>query len=223
MIYVMSDIHGFDTRYRSVLRQIKLKKSDHLYILGDVIDRFPDGLGILRETMKKDNITLIMGNHEHMMLEALSEPGTSEEIWRWHCNGGDVTHDRFNHCTKAYREEILAYIRSLPTNIEIKVNGVDYLLVHGAPASTYTPLSRYSDITTHMVWTRLNRGDQMPEGKTVIFGHTPTKQYQRNDPMSIYYGNRMIGIDCGCAWGYDGRLGCLRLDDMQEFYSEDGL
>ena len=29
----------------------------------------------------------------------------------------------------------------------------------------------------------------------------------------------MIGIDCGCAY-LDGRLGCLRLDDMQEFYSE---
>lgn len=48
MIYVMSDIHGWDTRYRSVLKQIKLKKCDHLYILGDVIDRFPDELGCLR-------------------------------------------------------------------------------------------------------------------------------------------------------------------------------
>ena len=32
-----------------------------------------------------------------------------------------------------------------------------------------------------------------------------------------------IGIDCGCAWGTDGRLGCLRLDDMQEFYSEESV
>ena len=53
MIYVMSDIHGCVARYQSVLRQIKLKKTDHLYILGDVIDRSPGGIGILRETMKK--------------------------------------------------------------------------------------------------------------------------------------------------------------------------
>ena len=37
--------------------------------------------------------------------------------------------------------------------------------------------------------------------------------------MRIYHGNQMIGIDCGCAYK-DGRLGCLRLDDMKEFYSQ---
>ena len=37
--------------------------------------------------------------------------------------------------------------------------------------------------------------------------------------MRIYHGNRMIGIDCGCAYK-NGRLACLRLDDMKEFYSE---
>lgn len=71
MIYVMSDIHGCDARYRDILKQIKLKAEDHLYILGDVIDRGPNGLGILRDIMKKDNTTLLLGNHEHMMLEAL--------------------------------------------------------------------------------------------------------------------------------------------------------
>ena len=53
MIYVMSDIHGCDERYRNILKQIKLKADDHLYILGDVIDRGPCGLNILRETMKR--------------------------------------------------------------------------------------------------------------------------------------------------------------------------
>ncbi len=222
MIYVMSDIHGYETRYRSVLKQIKLKKSDHLYILGDVIDRFPDGLGILREAMKRDNITLLLGNHEHMMLEALTEPGGREEMQRWYWNGGDITHDHFKHCTKAYRAEVLEYLRSLPVNIEITVNGVDYLLVHGAPLATHSS-SRYDDPIVHAVWTRLYDFDQMPEGKTVIFGHTATQKYQRKRPMSIFYGDRKIGIDCGCAYGMDGRLGCLRLDDMQEFYSEEEL
>ena len=48
MIYVMSDIHGCLNRYRNVLRQIRLRKDDHLYILGDVIDRGPEGLRMLR-------------------------------------------------------------------------------------------------------------------------------------------------------------------------------
>ena len=70
------------------------------------------------------------------------------------------------------------------------------------------------------MWKRLDRYAKLPEGKTVIFGHTPTARYQVAYPMKIYHGdNGMIGIDCGCAY-IDGRLGCLRLDDMQEFYSE---
>ena len=48
MIYVMSDIHGQKRRFDSVMRQIGLRAEDTLYVLGDVIDRNPDGIGILR-------------------------------------------------------------------------------------------------------------------------------------------------------------------------------
>ena len=223
MIYVMSDIHGYGARYRNVLNQIKLKKTDHLYILGDVIDRGPDGIGLLRETMKKENITLLMGNHEHMMLEALSHPEDEHALRLWYSNGGMVTHSHFKHCSHIYREEVLEYIRNLPLNIEVSVNGIDYLLVHGAPACTYTPHSKYDNEVMHAVWTRVGRNTPLVEGKMVVFGHTPTHHYMYDYPMAVWHGRDKIGIDCGCAWGVDGRLGCLRLDDMQEFYSEDGL
>ena len=115
----MSDIHGCNARYRNILKQIRLKADDHLYILGDVIDRGPNGLGILRDTMKKDNITLLLGNHEYMMLEALSNPDDADALWLWYRNGGKVTHEHFKHCTHAYRTEVLEYIRTLPVNIEV--------------------------------------------------------------------------------------------------------
>ena len=174
MIYVMSDIHGCLDRYRNVLRQIRLRKDDHLYILGDVIDRGPEGLCILRDTMERGNVTLMLGNHEHMMLEALSHPGNDELLGLWYANGGRVTHEHFKHCSLAYRAEVLWYIRSLPLNIEVSVNGTDYLLVHGAPASTYPKGSRFANQTEHAVWTRLGRNTPLFEDKIVIFGHTPT-------------------------------------------------
>ncbi len=220
MIYVMSDVHGCEAQYRDVLNQIHLTSEDHLYILGDVIDRAPGGLHILRDTMKKPNITLLLGNHEHMMLQALTHPGTQEELSRWYWNGGELTHRPFMHCSKAYREEVLSYIRGLPLNIDITVNGVDYLLVHGAPVETYQPeLSHYDDVVMHAVWTRLTADEPLPAGKTVIFGHTATRKYGVFPLWRIYHGNNRIGIDCGCVYGNRGRLGCLRLDDMQEFYS----
>lgn len=63
--------------------------------------------------------------------------------------------------------------------------------------------------------------DAGPEDRTVIFGHTPTRYYQRRTPMSIWKGERLIGIDCGAGWP-QGRLACLRLEDMAGFYSTDG-
>ena len=55
MIYVMSDIHGSMGRFRSIMKQIDLQPEDLLYVLGDVIDRGPDGIRILRELMAMPN------------------------------------------------------------------------------------------------------------------------------------------------------------------------
>ena len=71
MIYVMSDIHGNSRRFNSIMEQIQLKDTDTLYILGDVIDRYPDGIRILRKLMKMNNVKMLLGNHEYMMLKAL--------------------------------------------------------------------------------------------------------------------------------------------------------
>ena len=74
MIYVMSDIHGQKRRFDSVMRQIGLRAEDTLYVLGDVIDRNPDGIGILRRIMAMPNARMLLGNHELMMMNALYYP-----------------------------------------------------------------------------------------------------------------------------------------------------
>ena len=223
MIYVMSDIHGNSTRFNSIMKQIALKESDHLYILGDISDRYADGMKILWKLMKLHNVTVLMGNHELMMLDALKEEqNSSKDICkrRWFNNGGYVTLKSFRCYNKPYRDRIVAYLNSLPYNIDINVNGKDFLLVHGSPLETYDPLNpKYDNPEWHAVWSRISPCDAMPAGKTVIFGHTPTYRYHPAEPMKIWHGTSMIGIDCGCGFE-DGRLACLRLDDMHEFYSE---
>lgn len=47
MNYVLSDIHGNRQRFDSIMEQIALQPEDTLYVLGDVIDRYPDGIRIL--------------------------------------------------------------------------------------------------------------------------------------------------------------------------------
>ena len=230
MIYVMSDIHGRQDRFEKMLKLINFSDDDHLYILGDVVDRNPDGIKILRKIMKMPNVSMLIGNHEDMMLNALYRPLKSTNPYKaererdhnfrlWYNNGGLDTHHSLKHQRIAVRKEIFEYLESLPINIDITVNGKNYLLVHGAPYESYPFKSMdYGDPVENAIWGRVQRYDTMPPNKKVIFGHTPTLRYQDDQDLKIWTEeDDKIGIDCGCGWPA-GRLGCLRLDDMEEFY-----
>jgi serine/threonine protein phosphatase 1 len=219
----MSDIHGNKERFESVMAQISLQPEDTLYVLGDVVDRYPDGIRILRKLMAMPNVRMLLGNHEYMMLDALyyneDYPadwwGPNKYILLWYSNGGDITHCYIKHIRKSLRLEIFKYLHALPLNIETTVNGTQYLLIHGGIDDESSCMG-----TREVVWERLRGHETMPEGKTVIFGHTPTNHYQEDIPMKIWHGGQMIGIDCGSGYPDVGRLACLRLDDMKEFYSD---
>ena len=233
MIYVLSDIHGNLQRFESIMKQINLQPDDTLYILGDVVDRNPDGIKILRKLMKMPNVKMLIGNHEYMMLNAVGHCKNAAEEkentnWKqrrlWYNNGGRITHDRLKRITLEQCAELFQFIRALPTNIEVEVNGIKYKLVHASPEENYMTQYWYSEDYKNQrefaVWERWNEMHPIPEGYTLIFGHTPTCYFQTVEPWSIWKGENAIGIDCGGAYE-GGRLGCLRLDDMKEFYSEE--
>lgn len=54
-----------------LLEKIRLKDSDTLYILGDVLDRGAHPIRMLLKLMEMPNVVLIAGNHEIMALECL--------------------------------------------------------------------------------------------------------------------------------------------------------
>lgn len=235
MIYVMSDIHGNRRRFRSVMDQINLQPDDTLYVLGDVVDRFPDGIAILRELMRMPNVRMLLGNHEYMMQQATDPQERSGSYWEnmdlWYNNGGEVTEKALMALNQDQRDEIYDYLRELPLSYEIEVNGTEYLLIHGAPMEWYSAYEwKYMSKRQYTVWHRWKLTEKLDGDRIVIFGHTPTCKYDpKPDPMRIFYGDHRIDIDCGSgfpvnanAYGYPrGRLACLRLDDMREFYSEE--
>ena len=233
MHYVLSDIHGNERRFQAIMKQIDLRADDILYVLGDVLDRHPGGLRILRRLMSMPNAKLIRGNHEYMMLRALGHPvddnfDDGRALAHWYRNGGDITHRHWKFLRKTTRQRILDYLLALPLNREVTVNGQTYRLVHGAPEELWEQNQnpRYLNPTHFAVWRRLEAADPMPEGITVIFGHTPTRHYRDTAPMQVWYGENRIGIDCGCGYPEQGdlapygRLACLRLEDGKIFYSE---
>ena len=129
MIYIIADVHGNTKRFESIMKQIDLRESDTLYVLGDVVDRYPDGIRLLCRLLDMPNAKLILGNHEYMMLECLdreydeSDPVQAEEkeknFRRWYRNGGGVTHAHLKHLRKSARKALFARVRALPLNYDL--------------------------------------------------------------------------------------------------------
>lgn len=222
MIYVLSDVHGRMDRLQSILDQIHLQEDDTLYVLGDVVDRNPDGIKILRKLMDMPNVIFLLGNHEHMMLDALQKRGLPKSLERWNRNGGTVTFHHWNMSDENVQRDVVEYLQSAKINEIVRVGEKKFLLVHAAPTECWDPEIRiYRDATMFAVWERMDGYYPFDEDdpRIIVFGHTPTLFFDSTLPFKIWYGEKTIGIDCGAAYP-EGRLACLRLDDMKEFYSE---
>jgi serine/threonine protein phosphatase 1 len=113
------------------------------------------------------------------------------------------------------REGILDYLSDMPFYEEINVKGEDYLLLH-CGIYDFTPDVELDWLEPDDFFSEsLDPTADYFEDKTIIVGHTPTSE-DKDGQNSIYYGNGTIFIDCGLGRG--GRLGCLRLEDGEEFY-----
>ena len=60
-IYVISDIHGEYDLFMKMLEKIKFQDTDTLYILGDILDRGPNPIQLLRRLMEMPNAIPIVG------------------------------------------------------------------------------------------------------------------------------------------------------------------
>ncbi len=238
MTYVLSDIHGNRKAFDSILEQIDLQPDDGLYILGDVIDRHPHGIALLQQIMAMPNAYMLLGNHEYMMLRALGFPYDGPEDIAgekpadlrklWYQNGGKVTHKAWKRLPEEMQVEIVDYLISLPLNYELEVGGELFKLVHAAPEELYELVGDPEETRTFFsVWDReaVLCLDAL-EAVTVVFGHTPTAYFQKARPLEVFRRGKLVGIDCGAGWPEScggnptgGRLACIRLEDMEVFYS----
>ena len=214
LIYCMSDIHGEYDRFVKMLELIEFSDADTLYIIGDVIDRKPGGIDILQKIMASPNMIMLLGNHEQMCLDTLGPNNVIGRRSLWLKNGGGDTYRELMYMmTPVERHRILQFLSSLPDHLDIEVDGKKFHLVHGYP----------SDEPDVRIWERpLSFAPPPYPDRTVIVGHTPTcfMNSDESNPFAIWHGDGIIDIDCGCGNETLLRhLGCLRLDDMEEFYT----
>ena len=218
-IYVVGDVHGclerLVTLHLAVGNDLSARPvADSLLVhLGDYVDRGPDSAGVL--ALLTGSLALpvsrrvdLRGNHEAMMLAALS--GDSRTAESWLMNGGTETLESYGISPETPFKRWADYVpvahRQWIGTLPLTHAEDGYLFVH-AGIRPGQPLSKQAE--DDLLWIRepfLSSQERHP--LVVVHGHTPS-------PAPEQRPNR-IGIDTGAVMG--GELTCLVLERDRLFF-----
>lgn len=173
--FAISDVHGCPRTLRRLVEEnLKLRPSDHLYLLGDYVNRGPDSLGVIDQIHQWQDtgyqITCLKGNHEERVEKAVEAGNFSLE------------------------EKYCQFIKGLKIYQEVE----GYILVHAG--MNFKETNPYEDEHA-MVWIR---GDweenidlQWMKGRKIVHGH---KRRKRKEIEAFPASSQAyIGIDNGCC------------------------
>ena len=233
-VYAISDLHGNYELWTKVKEW--LKPADKLFCLGDNIDRGNDGIKIVQDMINRENTTVLLGNHEDMLIDYL--PGSikyNEISALWFRNGGAPTFDAIKKMSKEEQLDLLEFFRNCPKRIEfVNDNKQTIILCHAG----FTPgqeeaaqfLFRRGKAGEYLLWNRDHFSDiftsideRYNKNTYVVFGHTPV-DYLIPEKILIDHGYRVhvsamghkIDIDLGAAWSNQTCL--LDLNTLKPIY-----
>ena len=225
--YAISDIHGHFDLFQKALNIINFTGSDQLYVIGDAIDKGPDGIKLLQYIKSQGNMDLLIGNHEWLMLESINMRGLDKctgpqrELWLFY-NGGEDTFEEYKDLSKDERIELLNWLRHRLLIKQVNVAGKEFILTH----SNYLPRcvnKEYLDLKETDIWRitwmsmfrfepEVNIDNKYEQYKdlTFITGHVPVfkARWYKEAPsdaektlLAPFRVGNLINIDGGAAMG----------------------
>lgn len=236
-LFVISDIHGTPAPFIKALSDAGFDKEDSshmLIVLGDAFDRGESNRQTLAYLSGIKNKLLLYGNHDGILMQALCSGcvgrlqrinGTQTTLREFFPSYGDediltlTTEEEANTA-----KELMDYIRSLSFIYETD----SYVFTHGwlpmdeygiDPDYAYCAYGRWDSVMWQR-WPSFYGKFQIPEGKTLVVGHTSTAYAKEIDPKrlpddySIFYGERFIAIDGTVR--RSGRANLLVIEDTVE-------
>lgn len=231
--FVIGDVHGCYTKLKKLLTYWN-PDSEQLIFVGDLIDRGEHSRDVVRLAMKlKQNYgaAIIGGNHEEMLLEWLDSPMQHTSFY--YTVGGEETLASFynKELVQSHHPEKLAeqmqqdfheeikFLRSLPDYIEVG----SYLYVHAGVNLNLADWKNSGKQFFRTIREPFHQGDNQT-GKTIIFGHTPTRRLHPDKRDDIWTSSckTKIGIDGAAVFG--GKLHGLHVKGNGEYqlYSIEG-
>jgi serine/threonine protein phosphatase 1 len=194
----------------ALLNEVRYEPSeDELICLGDYIDRGPDSRKVVEFFMelKKHHgsrVTLLMGNHEDMCLQAHKDGMLDERNMLWRFNGCEATLASWGGKVPP---EALTFMGSMLFYHE----NDDMIFVHGG----VVPELPLKDTDPYdLLWSR-NSAPHF-SGKIVVVGHTI-----RSEGVTFDANSNTLSIDTGAFFatmGMPGRLSVVDLTNRMVYF-----
>lgn len=237
MRYVVSDIHGCYEEYLELINKLELGDEDHLYILGDTLDRGPEPMKVLLDLMNRQNMTYIIGNHDYLFLYFIRKLGldlskaenmSEDDILDFQAyleDGGFSSIETFMKLSEEEKQAVCDFLKEGNVYDDVIVGGKRYVLVHAGISGfrENKALDEYDFLDFICERTDYSRRYYRDGNTYVITGHTPTMYINADSSSNVYIGNGHIAIDCGCIYG--GKLAAYCIEDGSITYinaKEDG-
>ena len=198
---VIGDVHGHYDGLMLLLEALAPSSDDRVYFLGDLIDRGPKSAQVL-DFVQHSPYQTLLGNHEQLMLDALSGESVDMRAWQsWLYSGGDATVASYTD-TGMMPYKHLEWLRSLPTHLDLG----DIWLVHAGVHPTM-PFALQS--IEQLCWIRKEfhtiSKPYFPN-KLIIVGHTITFTFEGVRPGELVRGQGWLDIDTGAYHPKSGWL-----------------
>ena len=190
--YVFSDVHGHVAPLARLMSRVSPSDEDSIFMLGDMIDRGPDPVGVMLLCRDLPGCTVLRGNHEDLMLSFFDHPHGEMERFNWLLNGGATTAEGLAELSGSRCADLLDWVGSLPLWAQTQVGDRSYLMAHagirptglaGLGDCTEEELGLIASAQTSedLIWIRedfweypTGLVDEEGRGPIVIAGHTPT-------------------------------------------------
>ena len=225
-IFVVSDIHGHARAFDRALELAQPGSDDTVFVLGDMVDRGPDPLGVIDMVRALPNVRVLMGNHEEMLYESL-ESGDERDKLTWHMNGGYTTYEQLEQLPRDRYVDVMDWLVNLPTFAVVEVDDRrpsaargdrrSYLLAHASEAAGYaaaTPddllAAMIEQDVSDLLWIRREFWSTPTGlvgtsglGPVVVAGHTPSISMPRYASLMCGSGVdedlRGVMVEVGCS------------------------
>ncbi|MCC5622424.1 metallophosphoesterase family protein [Nostoc sp. CHAB 5715] len=197
---VIGDVHGHYEGLMTLLEAIAPTSDDQIYFLGDLIDRGPHSSQVVN-FVKRHNYSCLLGNHEQMLLNILTNHRTSSPTMQaWLYSGGQATVASYHEAS--IPDDHLDWFKSLPTYLDLG----DIWLTHAGVDPSKSVAEQTAD---QLCWIREEfhsiEKPYFPD-KLIIIGHTITFTLPGVSPGKLAQGQGWLDIDTGA---YHPRSGWL--------------